>query len=172
MSSSIGKREGTHLLSWGGALIINEQRYSYRDIDKLPEGISMEAAKLVELEDGWAFQGHHAFLSTMYPRQIKHDGHDFHCSEQIYYYDMTVDAGDQRALEGVRDCKDGDYSGVVAAQRSKASGEKCWCRGFESRRWQLAFTTPSSGKTCCSIKGQSFSYYVYVVWEVKKTLSR
>ena len=74
----------------GGALIINEQRYSYRDIDKLPEGISIEAAKLVELEDGWAFQGHHAFLSTMYPCQIKHDGHDFHCSEQIYYYDMAV----------------------------------------------------------------------------------
>ena len=59
----------------------------------------------------------------------------------------------------------------MAAERSKASDAKCWCRGYESRRWKLAVPAPSSGKTCCSIKGQSFSYYVYVVWEVKEPLS-
>ena len=67
----------------------------------------MEAAKLVQVEDGWAFQGHHAFLSTMYTCPINHDGHDFHCSEQIYYYDMAIDAGDQRSAEAVRNCKTG-----------------------------------------------------------------
>ena len=61
--------------------------------------------------------------------------------------------------------------GGGVAEQSKTSGEKGWCHGFESR-WQLAIPTPSSVKTCCYIKGQSFSYYVYVVWEVKEHLSR
>ena len=58
------------------------------------------------------------------------------------------------------------------AEQSKASGEKGWCCGFESQCWQLAISSPSSGKTCCYIKGQSFSYYVYVVWEVKEPLGK
>ena len=62
--------------------------------------------------------------------------------------------------------------GSRVAERSQESGEKGWCRGFESQRWQLAISTPSSGKTCCYIKGQSFSYHFYVVWEVKEPLSQ
>ena len=34
--------------------------------------------------------------------------------------------------------------GVGVAEWSKASGQKGWCRGFESRRWQLAIPIPSS----------------------------
>ena len=83
--SALAKEKGHTSSVRGGSLIINDQRYGYRDLSKLPEGISMENAKLVEVEGGWAFQGHHAFLSTMYPCNIKHDGHDFHCSEQVYY---------------------------------------------------------------------------------------
>ena len=58
--------------------------------------------------------------------------------------------------------------GGGVAERSKASGEKGWPCDFEYRRWHLANSTPSSGKTCCYIKGQSFSYYVCEVWEVKE----
>ena len=61
--------------------------------------------------------------------------------------------------------------GLCPRTAIKTSGEKGWGRGFESRRGQLAIRIPSSGKTCCYIKGQSFLYYVYVVWEVKEPLS-
>ena len=120
--SALAKEKGHASSVRGSALIINEQRYSYRDIDKLPEGISMEAAKLVQLEDGWAFQGHHAFLSTMFPCQIKHDGQDFNCSEQVYYFDMAIGAGDQRSAEAVRDCKDG-YAAKRVGNRRKRSAD-------------------------------------------------
>ena len=57
-----------------------------------------------------------------YPCTIKHDGHDFHCSEQIYYYDMATDAGDQRAVQAVRDCKNG-YAAKRIGHGIKRSAE-------------------------------------------------
>ena len=80
----------------------------------------MEAAKLVEVDNGWAFQGHHAFLSTMYTCPIKHQGHDFHCTEQIYYFDMAIDAGDQRIADEIRECKD-SYEAKRIGYRIKRS---------------------------------------------------
>ena len=46
----------------GGALIIDEIRYNYSEIDDLPEGITMENAKMVQLDDGIAFQSYFAYL--------------------------------------------------------------------------------------------------------------
>ena len=54
----------------GAALVIDDMRYTYQDIDDLPEGITMENAKTVEVNDGIAFQSHFSFLSSMYPRPL------------------------------------------------------------------------------------------------------
>ena len=74
-------------------------------MEDLPDGITMENAKLIELEDGWAFQGHHAFLSMMYKCKINHKEIDFHCSEQVYFYETADEARDQRAMEKSRACE-------------------------------------------------------------------
>ena len=105
--AALAKEKGHRVSLRGRALVIAEQRYGFNDIDKMPDGISMENAKLTQVEDGWAFQGHHAFLSTMFQCQIKHKGQDFNCAEQAYVYDMAEDAGDQRAMVKVRECQNG-----------------------------------------------------------------
>ena len=80
----------------GGALIVDNKKYSYSEIANLPEGITMENAKLVSVDDGMAFQGHFAFPSNMYPCEIDHNGHKFHCSEQVYWYDIVGATGNKR----------------------------------------------------------------------------
>ena len=40
----------------GYSLIIDGVRYKYEDIDKLPHDLSLENAKIIEVQDGFAFQ--------------------------------------------------------------------------------------------------------------------
>ena len=40
------------------------------EMDNLPEGINMENAKMVELDDGIAFQSHYAFLKSIIPSPL------------------------------------------------------------------------------------------------------
>ena len=44
----------------GGAIIVDNKKYSYSEIADLPEGVTMENAKLVAVDDGMAFQSHYA----------------------------------------------------------------------------------------------------------------
>ena len=67
----------------------------------------MEKAKLVEVEESCAFQGHQAFPSLMFTCTIKHKGHDLNYVEQAYIYDMAEEAGDKPAMVKVRDCQNG-----------------------------------------------------------------
>ena len=120
--AALAKEKGHRVSLRGGSLVIDEQRYGFHDIGKLPDGINMENAKLVQLEDGWAFQSQHAFPYSMYPCKIKHKGHDFNCVEQAYVYDMAEEAGDQRAMEKVRDCQNG-YEAKRIGNRIKKSDE-------------------------------------------------
>ena len=41
----------------GGALVVDNERFSFHDIDNLPDDITMEYAKQVQIEEGWVFQG-------------------------------------------------------------------------------------------------------------------
>ena len=50
----------------GDAIIIDGVRYAHDNIDKLPHEITLENAKIVEVQDGHAFQSEHAFLSSLY----------------------------------------------------------------------------------------------------------
>ena len=120
--AALARDNGHRATTRGGALVIDDQRYTYRDIENLPDGISMENAKLVEVDDGWAFQGHHTFLSTMHKCKITHNGHDFHCAEQAYFHDMADEAGDQRAMQKQRDCENGYVAKRIGSKIKKTEG--------------------------------------------------
>ena len=68
----------------GNILIIDGIRYTYKDIDQLSHGLTMENVKLVKVLDGYAFQSHYAFLSNMFPCIIKFEGEDYKSAEHLY----------------------------------------------------------------------------------------
>ena len=80
--AALAKEKGHRVTIRGGVIVVDDISYSYSDIDTLPNGINMENAKLVKIDEGWAFQSHHAFPSSMYPCNIRHKDQDFHCVEQ------------------------------------------------------------------------------------------
>ena len=82
----------------------------------------MENAKLVEVDGGWAFQGHHAFPSTMYKCKITYKGRDFHCAEQVYFHKMAEEAGDQRAATKLRECENGYEAKKFEYRNKKPDG--------------------------------------------------
>ena len=49
---------------------------------------------------------------------------------------------------------------VKLAEQSKASGEKGWCSGFESRCWQLVAPTTSSGRLAAISKASPVSIHI------------
>ena len=64
-------------------------QYTYQDLDDLTDGITMENAKMVNVQDAIAFQSHYAFLSSMYPAPIKIRDTPTHCAEQAYWLEIT-----------------------------------------------------------------------------------
>ena len=104
-------------------MIVDNKRYTYAQLDGLPDDLTMEKAKTIVVDtDGLAFQSHHSFLSSMFPCTIDHDGHAHKSAEHIYWYDIAKLAGDQRAMEQVRAAKDG-YSAKLIGERIKITPE-------------------------------------------------
>ena len=68
--AALARENGHDATLKGNALIVDDRRYLYKELGDLPEGINMTNAKLVKVEDGWAFQGHYAFCSNMAPCKI------------------------------------------------------------------------------------------------------
>ena len=69
----------------GSVLHIGGRRYTYDDLNTLPHGLSLEKAKIVEVQDGFAFQSHHAFLSNLYPARITYKGATYPTVEHLYH---------------------------------------------------------------------------------------
>ena len=57
----------------------------YSKIENMPAGITMENAKLVQLDDSFTFQSHFTFLSSMYPVPKVINGMLTHCAEQTHW---------------------------------------------------------------------------------------
>ena len=79
----------------GAALVIDDMKYTDNEIQDLPDGVNMEIAKTVQVDDGIAFQSHFSYLSSMYPCQIKIGDTPTHCAEQAYWYVMARTAGNK-----------------------------------------------------------------------------
>ena len=75
----------------GAKILIDGKAYSHDDIVNLAHNLSMEAAKLVEVEDGVAFQGKYAFLSNRHPCDIQIDDKRYNSSEKAYQYTRAVE---------------------------------------------------------------------------------
>ena len=100
--AALARDRGHNATMKGNALIVDDIRYLYKDLDDLPEGINMTNAKLVKLEDGWAFQSHHAFCSNMAKCNIRYKEIDFTSSEQVYWYKCAEEAEPASDGEGAR----------------------------------------------------------------------
>ena len=59
-------RQGIRTQLKGGTIIIENKNFTYQDIDSLPYGFSLEAAKMVKVVDGVAVQGHHAYAPNIH----------------------------------------------------------------------------------------------------------
>ena len=67
-----------------GVLIVDNKRYTYKDLDNLPDDLTIKNAKTLKVDnDGLAFQSHHSYLSSMYPCSIIHDGHSHNSAEHV-----------------------------------------------------------------------------------------
>ena len=88
----------------GAKLIIDEEEYAYSEMDDLPNGLSMEKAKTVEIQDGTAYQSHHSYLSNMYECPIKHESHIFNSSEQLYWYLAATANNDEAMAKRLKRC--------------------------------------------------------------------
>ena len=74
----------------GMKLVIDGKAY-YKEMKDLPHGLSIEAAKTIEVEDKVAFQSKHSFLSNHHRCTIKKDDKVYSSSEQTFYYTRVVE---------------------------------------------------------------------------------
>ena len=79
-----GKAQGIDIKLKGNVLVIDGIRLSYKDINNLPYGLSMEAVKTIKVSDGYAFQSHHSYLSNMYMTDIHYEGATYKSAEHLY----------------------------------------------------------------------------------------
>ena len=68
----------------GSSVILDGVKYNPRDFDSLPHGISLESAKIISVDDGLAFQGHHAYLSNMHATPVPYSGCIYPSAESAY----------------------------------------------------------------------------------------
>ena len=95
--AALAKSRGIRCQLKNGGLVIDDQRYTHSDMERLPYGLSMTEAKIVKVDDGTAFQGHHAFMSNMFHVNIKYEGHTYSSAEHLYQT-MCVEACNDNEL--------------------------------------------------------------------------
>lgn len=77
----------------GNKISIDNKIYRHKDIDKLPEGLRLSDAKMIDTTKGIAFQSHHAFLSNFFPCTVNYNGIKFKSAEHAYQYSRATFLG-------------------------------------------------------------------------------
>lgn len=85
----------------GNRVSIDNKIYGHKDIDRLPDGLRMSDAKIVETVKGLAFQSHHAFLSNFFPCKVNYNAKLFKSAEHAYQYNRAVFLGFHTTAESV-----------------------------------------------------------------------
>ena len=83
------KAQGLNVKLRGSTIIIDEIKYTYKDINSLPHGLTMENVKIVKVSDGIAFQSHFAYLSNMFLCNIKVGEITYKSSEHFYSVELA-----------------------------------------------------------------------------------
>ena len=99
--------QGLNVKLRGSSIIIDDIKYTYKDIDTLPHNLSMENVKIVKVSDGYAFQSHYAYLSNMFPCVIKDDGITYKSAEHYYSADMARFHDRQDLIDDIIEAQDG-----------------------------------------------------------------
>ena len=81
----------------GDAIVVDGVRYTHVDIGTLPHDITLEHAKVVKVQDGYAFQSEHAFLSSLYHCDFTFKNQKYHSSEQALHH-VRADENNQPEL--------------------------------------------------------------------------
>ena len=89
--SAFSRSQGLDSRMKGANLVIDGKAYAHENMDKLPDKLSMEAAKLIEVEDGIAFQGKHAYLSNHHPCEINFGDKKYNTSEKAYQHTRALE---------------------------------------------------------------------------------
>ena len=92
---SFAKSTGIDCQLRGTRLIVDKKPYTYEKLSDLPHGLSIEAAKMVKVHDGLAFQSKHAPLSNLYPCQIQHQDKKYTSVEQGLQYEHATTCNDE-----------------------------------------------------------------------------
>ena len=86
-------------------IIVDGVSFSHADIGRLPHEISLENAKVVEVEDGHAFQGEHAYLSSLYEIEIEYKDRKHRSAEHAFHHSRADENGQPDLAEQIRDAK-------------------------------------------------------------------
>ena len=84
--SAFAKSQAIDSKMRGTKIVVDGKAYSYGELGTLPHNLTIERAKVIEVEDGTAFQGKHAYLSSHYPFTIKDGDKEYSSSEQMFHY--------------------------------------------------------------------------------------
>ena len=95
----------------GTAIIIENQKYTLDELDKVPKEVSIKKAKQIVLEDnkGVIFQGHHSVLSNMAQSKFNFEGVDFENAESAFQYKKALALGKKDVAEEVIKNQDDPY---------------------------------------------------------------
>ena len=75
----------------GTKIIVDGIAFTHSEMSKLPYDLSIANAKVIEVEDGTAFQGKHAYLSNHHPCKIVWDNKEYSSSEKMFQYTRAVE---------------------------------------------------------------------------------
>ena len=116
------KAQGINVKLRGSSIIIDDIKYSYKDINSLPYGLCMENVKIVKVSDGLAFQSHHAFMSNMFPCEIIHNGIKYKSAEHYYSAELARYHSRNDLVQPIIEAQDG-YAAKRVVRNIKLSDE-------------------------------------------------
>ena len=102
-----GKTKGLDIKMKGNALLIDGIKFTYKEIENLPYGLTMEPVKILEVKDGFAFQSHHSFLSNMYKTDIVYEGETYKTAEHLYTAEFVKHHDRVDMIKDIFDTEDG-----------------------------------------------------------------
>ena len=119
---ALARSKGLASKQKGSAVIIEGVRYPPRDFPALPHGLSLEAAKTVQVTGGLAFQGHHSYLSNMYITPVPYSGNTFDSAESAYQCTCAKFHGNEALAAQIQVVQD-PYAAKKLSQKIQCNAE-------------------------------------------------
>ena len=119
---SFAKSTGIDCQLRGSRLIVDKKPYTYENLKDVPHSMSIEAAKMVKVHDGLAFQSRHAPFSNLHPCQIRHDDKQYTSVEQGLQFEHATTCNDEEMAAQIM--KTNDPERIMALARRLPESEE------------------------------------------------